>query len=701
MTLRGIEGGGIGLSENREPRLALGREDFLNAWESRACLGGGAADVEPPGGPAGFLGEYPFMTALAGFLARSGGNVSSACAAMLKAQSVYGHESAVYAVGPIAMGRRLFRSLPEDAYDRAPASGGEGNLLLVADIRLDNRDELAASLGEPAGRFCRTSDSALLLRVWERWEEETLDRIVGDFAFALWDERRSQLVLARDYSGQRPLHYHRGEGFFAFASMPKGLHALPDIPYSPDLTAMAEFLALVPETGPRSFFEGVHKVEPGNILTVTRDSVSTRKYWRPPSGYLQLRDPREYEEGVREKLDNAVSACLRGAGDFVGTQLSGGLDSSAVSATAARLLAPSGGKVLAFTSIPRPGYPDPGFRSHFVDEGPRAAEVAARYENMEHLCLSVDSGSPLEGLDRYFFLYERPVLNLCNGVWYHAINDLARQRGVTVLLNARTGNMSLSYLGLEALPDLLARGHWLRLWRTASALTRNGMSWRNLVRQSVVPFIPQSLWDWINRWRPDRVQLGDYSLLHPSLLESSELRRAAADREVHFDFRPRRGSVAVRMFMIEQSDMGNYNKGALAGSGVDHRDPTADRRLMEFCLSIPPEEYLAGGQLRSVARRALSDRLPATLLRETRTGYQAADWHEGLTAARSELDGEISRIAAMSATAGLLDTRKLQQLISTWPSGGWNRPQTINRYRYGLLRAVSSGHFVRKVVGSN
>jgi asparagine synthase (glutamine-hydrolysing) len=82
-------------------------------------------------------------------------------------------------------------------------------------------------------------------------------------------------------------------------------------------------------------------------------------------------------------------------------------------------------------------------------------------------------------------------------------------------------------------------------------------------------------------------------------------------------------------------DQGNYNKGVLGGWGVDMRDPSADRRLVEFCLSVPPEQFLAGGVPRSLARRAFADRLPPEVLRERRKGYQAADWFEGMSVSRA------------------------------------------------------------------
>ena len=142
--------------------------------------------------------------------------------------------------------------LPEDSFDFQPLHGADDRLVLVADVRLDNRDELAPALGIAASRARQLCDAALLLACLERWSEAALDRLVGDFAFALWDGRTKKLMLARDFLGQRPLYYHQGKDFFAFASMARGLHALPSILRQPDEQALAEFVTLIPQHGPRS-----------------------------------------------------------------------------------------------------------------------------------------------------------------------------------------------------------------------------------------------------------------------------------------------------------------------------------------------------------------------------------------------------------------------------------------------------------------
>ncbi len=208
------------------------------------------------------------------------------------------------------------------AYDRQPLQSRDGRLTLVADVRLDNRDDLTTQLGLPSADAEKLCDAAILLESLERWGEGALDRLVGDFAFVLWDAQQHKLLLARDFLGQRPLHYHRGRGFFAFASMPKGLHALAEIPYGVDEQMVAEFLVLMPQRGTRSFFKDIDRIEPAHVVTVTRDGLSSRRYWQPQRPRAGRAEAADYVEGLRFHLDRATRSRLRGANDIVGAQLS-------------------------------------------------------------------------------------------------------------------------------------------------------------------------------------------------------------------------------------------------------------------------------------------------------------------------------------------------------------------------------------------
>jgi len=641
------------------------------------------------------------MTALAGFWAvRSAIDPLRACERMLAAQSVYAPAPPVCArSGDLALGRRLFQLLPEDRYDHGPQQGGGGRWTLAADLRLDNRDELCAALGIGSEEAHILADAAILMRALERWEESAVERLVGDFAFAAWDRDRERLILARDFIGNRPLHFHRGAGFFAFASMAKGLHALPDVPRAPNEKAVKRFLAFVPGDGTESYFEGIESVRGGHLCIVTRSGLETRRYWNPSPEILRLKRPEAYQEAVREAMDRAVADRLRGAGKAVASHLSGGLDSGIVTATAARLLAGRGGSVAAFTAVPREGFDGPVPAARFGDEGGHAAAVAALHPNIRHIPIRSAGRSPLANLDRNFFLYEEPVLNLCNSVWLDSINDAAKAQGLNVLLIGQMGNLSLSYAGYERLAELLGRFQMAALVREALGLRRNGLSLTSVAAQAIGPYLPQRVWAGINRLLRPGIAPRNYTAVLPAAEEAARAELAAA--RPGWGTRPSKDAFAARLEILGDVDFGPLNKGTLGGWGIDRRDPTADRRLVELSLRIPAALFLRGGRARALARDSFVDRLPSMILDETRKGLQAVDWHQGLAGARGEAAAEVERLAGLAPAQGMLDIDQLRGLVRDWPEGGWSAPGVQPRYRLALLRGLSAGHFLRKSLGAN
>ena len=113
-------------------------------------------------------------------------------------------------------------------------------------------------------------------------------------------------------------------------------------------------------------------------------------------------------------------------------------------------------------------------------------------------------------------------------------------------------------------------------------------------------------------------------------------------------------------------------------------------------MSVPLEQYLADGAPRALSKRALADRLPRAVLDERKKGYQASDWHEGLTHARGAIAAELDRLTSCEAAARTLDLTRLKNLVDHWPRSGWASSEVVEPYRYTLLRGISAGHFLRK-----
>jgi asparagine synthase (glutamine-hydrolysing) len=614
---------------------------------------------------------------------------------MLRGQSIYGSHLAQRDQGAFSSGRKLHATVPEDRFDKEPCA--RADFQLVADIRLDNRSELIAALTIDHERGAHMSDTALLFECLLAWRESAVERLVGDFAFAFWNGADCSLILARDLFGHRPLFFHQADRFFAFSSMPSGLHALPDVPREFDREMMSEHLALLPYGGARTHFRAIQRVQPAHLVRVTKRGVTPTQYWHPPEPHARARSASDYEEGLRSVLDEAVRSQLRGASMTVGCQLSSGLDSSIVTTSAASAFAP--GKVLALTAVPRSGFSGPVPPGTIADEGDLARRTAEMYPNIEHIRVETSEESLLSVIERQHHFMQQPTMTPCNAAWGRDINRVAAERGVKVLLVGFSGNMTISYSGLEWWASLVPRGKLITALRMFGALAASGISKRSLAAQMLGPILPQPLWKLACRLYGRPIELDDYTALNPGRLGEV---RDKAKRE-HFDlyYRPSQDPLASRLGALFDADNGSWFKGVLAEFGISTRDPTSDRRVVEYCLSVPPREYILGGVARGLARRAFAHRLPRAVAQMQARGFQAAGWYEAVARDLPLLREELDRIRRSDAATDIVDPTWIQEAVDSWPAGSWDRRGVVLKYRYGLLRGLSAGHFMRAVAGTN
>lgn len=654
---------------------------------------------------SGFAGLWKdVMSALCGWVSLTGRPASpTALVRMRNTLSGYGpHREGLLASGACAMAHNLLAICPEDRMERQPLESRDGRYRLVADARIFNRTELFRELGLEAGpSLPPTPDSALLLAAWRRWDADCLQHIEGDYAFALWDAEERTLHLARDPMGHRPLFWHRGEDRIAFASLPKALFALPGVPRELNRGRLAELLALVPHRSDETLYRGIQRVLPGHRMTCDDTGIAQR-----PARCLDLEkrvrlgSDDEYVEAFSEYLDRAVRERLRAEGGMA-SHLSAGYDSAAVTATAARLLAAEGRRLTAYTAVPRPGFDGPVPSNRVADEGPAAAALAGRFPNVDHVRLAPDR-SAVDGLEEFCAHMDRPVPNPCNYRWLLQIEREAVRRGARVLLTGQAGNMTISYDGIPLLPALLKRGRWLRWLAECRALRSRHRRWRGLLGASFGPFVPPELWTRLQaRIRNQRQDIFRWTALNPAFAGSADLAGRASRARWDLSYRPWADGRAMRAAVLQRTDPGERLMAA-GQLGLELRDPTSDFRLAQFCLSIPEDQYLRGGKVRWILKRAMKDVFPPEIFfQQGGKGYQAADWFETLSPARDQISRWIERLESIPAAREVLDLPRMQAAVKDWPEDGWGEDEVIQTYRFMLLRGLSAGAFIRHVEGGN
>jgi asparagine synthase (glutamine-hydrolysing) len=623
------------------------------------------------------------MRAIAGLCSLTGPLAPESCLSMLRAMSPFRSEIRRTAPG-VLLGSSDYCSSPV----LSSSASSQGLPEFAADLRLDNYEELVRELG-----LAQTaSDDDVLAHAWKRWAFSIVDHLIGAFAIACWNAQQQTLFLVRDHAGERPLHFVRTmgpSGTFAFASMPTGLCALRSVGHPIDVGAMAHFLAALSLQGTETLFANVERLPPAHWLKLSSAGIEIRRYWHPIHARpIRYRKDEDYIDDFRERFDRAVAVRLTG-GDGIASQLSAGLDSSSVTVTAARLLATAGQRLTACTAVPVPDYDGSALHGRFGDEGPTAADVAGMYPNIDHVLVNADGRNLLASSQRDSRLTGQPTFNPTNLLWVEAILDDMRSRGLRVLLQGTGGNATISFGGLIGLSELFRSGHWIRLLRLTHKLRAGGhTSWRGASSWATGWIVPQ----WMRRlYHPDMRGFSlEFSAVHPQLAAKYHLEEKALT-----EFYGGESSTAsVRRSFYEYFDPGVNNGAAAAGWQIEQRDPTLDKGVFEFCFGIPIEQYLAGGQSRSIIRRAMEGRLPESTLRRTMRGLQAADWYLTVGAARPQLSAELTRIERSPLVRHVLDIARLRVLLDTWPETGYHTSQVNNAWHLALTRGIAAGSFL-------
>lgn len=559
-------------------------------------------------------------------------------------------------------------------------------LSVLADARIDARGELARALGLDLARASAASAAELIARAWRRWGVDAPGRLVGDYAFLAWDPEDRSLYMVRDYVGGRPLHYRAiGQGLLV-ASLPSVL-ARAAGPAEVDAFTLARYHALLPQTGPESFFRGVRRVEPATIVRWRDGKIVIRRYWHPPPGELRI-GRQEAAEQVSAILKEAVRDRSDGAGG-IAAHLSSGMDSSAVAAS----LGDCGIAATMITGEERSQDPAPA--GYTGSESPAAAATAALYPSLRHCVACPEPVAIVDTMDAWNRTLDQPVRSIDNAAWLGATYGEAAAAGATVLMTGSFGNNSFSHDGTAIFADLLRRGRLgslvreARLYRAAS-----GARWRGIGAFALGPAIPASLWRWYRKQPDWRTAMAELTLFRPGHRLMDELRERARGDGQDLAQRPLRSPWHARAQELQWVDNGLFDFGVRQRWGVTLTDPTADRRLVEFTLQLPAGHWIEDGRTRALARRVLEGRVAPEVLDPPARGMQGRGWRATMECCLPQLRDEVRRLHG-TEWGEMLDLVRIDRMLERWPTDGWSDYQQLFLYQASLLRAISMGHFAR------
>ena len=623
------------------------------------------------------------MTAIVGIACWTGRiDLDPPIDAMLDASAPFGAaRQSARSLGHTRFGHALSIDLPQDAADVQPLVGRGGATLLAADLRIDNRDEIIAALGLAATDGAMMSDGALFGAAWDRWAEGALDRMLGDASFAVWDEACKALMIGRTPATTRSLFYHLGTDFAAFASMPDALYRLDGVPKRLNLDEIGRRLSGNAYFGTaESVFATIDSVEPGTIVRLTAQGRRIARFWDPSAIAVVRRSVGDAADQLRAEFDRSVTACLRRSGGGVASHLSGGRDSGAVTAAAAVALDGSGESLTAYTAAPQVGFA-PGDGRYLHDESALAATLAAGFPNVRHVISRSRPVALCALLDTASRFHCAPMGNPANAAYWLRLLAEVRGDGASVLLTGANGNFSISLGGMGALADVAREngvGGWWRIANTTDA------PWRTILNQSFGHSLPKPVHRLIHRKLVGAPAHQEYPLFKPALRDRMRGAATVADTRPPASYR----STIQQLYRpLDYAD-----RLGLALHDIDLRDPTADRRLIEFCLSLPADQIVGAHGQRPIYDRAFADRVPEAVRTSPIKGFQGADWFEIYDP--EEIRAGFRRYSANSLVRELIELEQIDPILDSWPTVSGYRRASYDLYANHVMLALALASFV-------
>lgn len=494
--------------------------------------------------------------------------------------------------GPVGFGHQMFCTTPESRYEKQPLANESRTLCLTFDGRVDNQEELRAALASKGFQLRENTDAELVLRAYECWGEDSPHKILGDFAYAIWDVRARRIFCARDILGLKPFYYYTDGRIFLFGSELRQLFEFKELPRKPNEGMIAEHLADEVTSREETIWEGILRVPPAHVLVVEPGRTPRKtRYWDIDYGRkLRCGTDQEYAEHFLSVFKESVRCRLRSPGGL-GVELSGGLDSSSIASVSASLRAenPAAISGIKTFSLVFPG--------RDCDEAQYVGSVVSKW-NLENVLVREelrDTGWYAAQIEKYRDLADYP-----NGGMFVPLFKAATEERVSVLLNGIGGDQWFEGCSTENSPGAIAR------------LPRRICRFYRLCHKMGLPAALRHAGD---RLRDAFTQTAARGIPVPRWIASEFARKTSLADRINSGATAETVESGVQQLRILLNSgwtvhANEANERAKSFAGVDGRSPFFDRRIIEFSFAIPEEQRRRNAQTKVVLRNAMRGLLP-------------------------------------------------------------------------------------------
>lgn len=524
----------------------------------------------------------------------------------------------------VYMGCGIQYFVPEAEYEKLPMFSED--IYFTADAIIDNREELMDKYNVIPKKDIVLTDAELIYEIYKKYGKSCLNDLLGAYVFVWYDKKKNKIEVVSDAVGNRCVYYRIVDNVFYFSSLIEPLAKI-SLPVSNNDRWFADYLAydyLVMFTeAEETQLKDIYRVAPSQWLEYDGKKINKEIYWDILKDKKEYRfsSDNEYKKKFNEVWQKAVKGTLR-TDSNISILLSGGYDSNSVLAVAAPYLKSKDRKIYSYTSVPREDYQVKNKGFDVENEREDVEATAKFYGNIITDYIDLDGKNAWELLEKEYDSMEMPFKSIQNFMWIKEAAKRAYKNNSRLMLSGFYGNISISFTNLPLyFNSLYMKRRYIKLLKEIKSFAKTqGFSGRyalKKIREDCKASYEENKdiyeGSFVNR------QLADS-------LKSNE--RLMKEEKIQFkvcrNYEACRGRMAhlIALRQIGESEM----KNSLA-TGVLFRDPTKDKRVLEFCAHLPLNQYCKNGIERRLVKVYLKDIMPPHIIDIRKKGRQSADLH--------------------------------------------------------------------------
>lgn len=568
------------------------------------------------------------------------------------------------------LGTILRFSTPESKFEKTPLT--INNLTITSYSRIDNREELYKILCIDDVKLNTVPDSYLILRAYKKWGDNCVNHIEGNWVFAIWDDVKKNLFVATDPIGNFGLYYYKSLDFFAFSSTIHGLLSIKEVskeinPYYP----LGLLNSWIPDNG-LTVYKHISTQHPATFFNLKNAEIKKVRYWKiEETKPIYREELADYINDFINLYTKSVQLNLRYEGK-TGSMLSGGLDSGSVSSLAAEQLLKKNQKLISFTSIPKYDVSKIVKASRFGNEELLAKATSDFSGNIEQYFIKGDKTSIIDGVKEFNSILKSPIYPACNAFWIYEILQTAKEKNISNLLIGQKGNATVSWSGLPKKQSF---------YYIFKHFKNKKISFLTLLKKLIkkVFFVKK---------KPKNSSVRKNNLTRLNNSSINELITLIKNSNKNKRNLSKTKSMALRCGMINPFHTNGIIWQELSYHfGFQINDPTANKKLIEFCLSIPDHFYRDMDNDRLLIKLAMKGKMPKTVLNNTLRGKQAADISFRVKDEFDDLKDIISESKQSFEMSNLIDLKKMEDFLDVLNKE--NIPPNHQEYAGSFMRALS------------